>query len=468
MQNERGYAGFLNYAKGKSFALIGLGVSNLPLIPFLLSSGAKSVSVRDLKKRESDPEVLEAMRWNADVFLGEEYLSDLREEVIIRSPGIRPDIPAFLEAAKIGSRITCETELFLEFCPAKSIAVTGSDGKTTTTTLIAKILQEDGWCVKLGGNIGKAMLPQLKEITNEKCVAVLELSSFQLMSCHFSPDISVITNLAENHLDWHKGMDEYLDAKKNILRHQGENGRAVLNFNNQHTKSCQVNGEKLYFSGKENSILPEEAGDGVFSLNGEIVLRQGKNIRSVIREDAILLPGRHNVENYMTAIAATAGLVSVDAVERVAKSFRGVEHRIELVRILNGVKYYNSSIDSSPSRTTAALNAFQEKIIMIAGGYDKHLDYTPLGDVICDHVKILILCGTTSEKIRRAVESSARYENGCPKIYLLNDFKETVETASRLATNGDCVVLTPASASFDQFRNFEERGKAFKELVMSL
>lgn len=463
MEKSRGYQAFCNYVKDKSFSLIGLGVSNLPLVSFLYQAGAKIVVVRDLKKKTDDQEVLSAIRDGASVILGADYLNDINEDVIIRSPGIRPDITPFLQAAEKGSRITCETELFLEFVPCKTFAITGSDGKTTTTTLVSKLLSSAGYSVHLGGNIGKAMLPQLLEITDdEKHIAVMELSSFQLMQCAFSPDVAIITNLSENHLDWHTDMGEYLEAKTNILLHQNENAVAVLNFDNVHTKACGVNGKRIYFS-----YFEQPEGDAVYYNNGAVYAKMDGNVTQILQTKDILLPGKHNVENYMAAIAATFNFIQESDAVSVAKTFGGVEHRIELVRELDGVKYYNSSIDSSPARSKACLNAFNQKVIMIAGGYDKNLDYTELGDLICNKVKTLILCGATSEKIKTATNGS-KYYNKSLKIIECKEFSDTVTEAKKIAESGDCVVLSPASASFDLFRNFEERGKYFKKLVMEL
>ncbi len=462
---SNGISSFEKYMNKKTVSLIGAGVSNIPLVPFLYSCGAKKIFIRDLKKKETDPEILEAKKNGAIPVLGENYLDELSEDVIIRSPGIRPDIPPFLKAMEKGSRITCETELFLEFVPCKTVAVTGSDGKTTTTTLISKILEEEGYKVFLGGNIGKSMLPQLKEIDSDHCISVMELSSFQLMNCAFSPNISIITNLSENHLDWHKDMAEYLLAKKNILKHQKANCLAVLNFDNQYTRECSANGKIRFFS-YEND-LPDDI-DGMFYKDGEIYTKEGTEILPYFKSTEILLPGKHNVENYMAAIAATKDLVSKESVIKIANTFGGVEHRIELCRVLDGVKYYNSSIDSSPARSTAALRSFSQKVIMIAGGYDKNLDYTPLGDEICKHVKTLILCGATSEKIRKAVLSSPLYNSESINMIDCPLFDDVARIAKNEAKPGDIVILSPASASFDMFKNFDVRGKQFKKLVSEL
>ncbi len=462
MPEQKNFRDFLSFCKNKSFSLIGIGVSNAPLVPFLLECGAGKVVVRDLKKKPGDPAIIEAEERGAAVMLGETYLRDLNEDVIIRSPGVRPDLKEFSEAVGRGSRLTCETELFLEYCPSRRIAVTGSDGKTTTTTLIAKILEAANKRVVLGGNIGKALLPRLREMGGEDEFAVMELSSFQLMNCRFSPDVAVVTNLAENHLDWHRGMEEYLDAKKNVLRHQTPSGVAVLGWDNAITKTLSCNGIRRYFS-LEGDSFP---GDGVFCEDGVISVKTDGHVTPVLRREEILLPGDHNVWNYMAAIAATQDFVTPAAVRSVASTFGGVEHRIEFVRTLDGVRYFNSSIDSSPSRSTACLRSFSEKIVLIAGGYDKHLDYTAFGDEVCRHAKCVILCGQTSEKIENAVLHSPLYRPGEPGIRKTEDFHKAVLMAREAAKPGDTVVLSPASASFDLFRNFEERGKKFKEYVM--
>ena len=463
---RKGYQALCNFINGKSVSLIGAGVSNVPLVAYLYECGAKSVTVRDLKKTESDPEILTVLENGGAVVLGENYLENMEDDVIIRSPGIRPDLPQFLKAVEHGSYLTCETELFLQFVSCKTVAITGSDGKTTTTTLTAKMLEQNGYRVFLGGNIGKSMLPQLKEINERNCISVMELSSFQLMNCRFSPDICVITNLSENHLDWHRGMDEYLDAKKNILNHQNSTGRAVLNLDNEHTAVCKTNGTCCYFT--YSPECAKQVNESVFCDGSKIYYRKDGCEQFILSTEDIILPGKHNVENFMAAIAAVKELVDAEDILQIAKTFGGVEHRIELCRILDGVKYYNSSIDSSPSRSTACLHAFQKKIIMIAGGYDKNLDYTALGDEICKHVKVLILCGATSAKIKKAVLGSELYSSEAIKIIESPDFDSTAKIAKDNATHGDIVVLSPASASFDEFSGYEERGDRFVEFVRAI
>ena len=359
--------------------------------------------------------------------------------------------------------LTSEMEVFFQVCPCKIIAVTGSDGKTTTTTLIAEMLKNAGYTVHLGGNIGKPLLSEAGSMSPDD-IAVLELSSFQLMTLSASPDIAVFTNLSPNHLDIHKSMEEYALAKENIFSHQGENDLAIFNRDNDltHAMVCRAPGRVLQFS--RRTSLEE----GVFVDNGTIVVAQNGKKRTLFSTDRILIPGEHNVENYLAAIAAVQGLVPDDVILHTAETFPGVEHRIELVRTLHGVRYYNDSIASSPTRTIAGLRSFPQKVILIAGGYDKKIPFDVLGQAVQDHVKTLILTGHTADKIRQAVLSSQGYQKGQPTIVMEEDFSQAVLTASRMAEDGDVVLLSPACASFDHFKNFAQRGQTFKAIVNGL
>jgi len=399
----------------------------------------------------------------AVLHLGDAYLDGLDQDVIFRSPGIRPDIPPFLSAMEKGSVLTSEMEVFFQVCPCKIIAVTGSDGKTTTTTIIAELLKAAGQSVYVGGNIGKPLLPDVDGMVPED-VAVLELSSFQLMTMEQSPDIAVVTNLAPNHLDVHKSMEEYIAAKENIFTHQGADGLLVLNQDNEITRGFAVSarGRVTRFSRRE------ELEQGVFVRDGAIWVRNAMHERPVLYLENILLPGEHNIENYMAAIGALDGLVPDQVVRDFAAKFAGVEHRIELVRTRNGVRYYNDSIASSPSRTAAGLRCFDQPVILIAGGYDKHIPFDTLGPEIVAHVKKLVLTGPTAGKIRAAVEGAPGYAPGRPAIVEVEDFDEAVAEANRDTVPGDVVILSPACASFDRFKNFMERGNAFKRIIHAL
>lgn len=456
---------YLHQLQGKRVAVIGIGVSNIPLIQLFLKKGI-AVTACDQKEREAfgDEALLRELgTMGAELKLGEHYLDDLDQDVIFRSPGIRPDIPAFEVARARGSEITSEMEVFFHVCPCKIIGVTGSDGKTTTTTIIAKLLEKAGYRVHLGGNIGRPLLPEVESIRPDD-VAVLELSSFQLMTIDTSADIAVVTNLAPNHLDIHRGMDEYIAAKKNIFIHQDSTQKVVLNRDNEITYGFagQAKGKVTLFS-RQNTLE-----EGVVVEDNAICVKENGKKRVVLPVDEILIPGVHNIENYEAAIAAVEDLVSDDVIRRFAASFGGVEHRIELVREVNGVKYYNDSIASSPSRTIAGLRSFQQKVILMAGGYDKHIPYDVLGPDLVAHVKAMVLTGATAPKIKAAAINTPGYNEKALPIYEIADFSAAFQKTVELAQPGDIVILSPASASFDKFKNFMVRGDTFKQLVMDL
>ena len=452
---------YLDSLQGKTVAVIGIGVSNRPLIELLAARGI-SVTARDRQQRQALGDYaghLEAM--GCRLCLGEEYLDGLNEDVIFRTPGMRPDVPELAAAVARGSTLTSEMEVFFEVCPCPIIAVTGSDGKTTTTTIIAELLRSAGKTVHLGGNIGHPLLAETPSIQPED-VAVLELSSFQLMTMGRSPHIAVITNLSPNHLDVHKNFAEYITAKENIFTHQNTQDIAVFNADNSITaqQAERALGRARLFSRKN------EVEDGVFLRDGKIIARHGGQERVVMNREDIRLPGEHNVENYLAAIAAVDGMVSDDRIAAFARSFGGVEQRIELIRTLDGVRWYNDSIASSPSRTIAGLRAFPEKVILIAGGKDKGISYAELGPVVNDHVKLLLLCGATAGVIRESVEQAENYQG--MEIIDVADYHQAAQTARERAAEGDVVILSPASTSFDRFKNFMERGKAFNEVVNGL
>lgn len=456
---------YIHRLQGKRVAVIGIGVSNVPLIKLFLRKGI-AVTACDQKTRDAfgDAVLLQELETlGAELKLGEHYLDGLDQDVIFRSPGIRPDLPAFVAARARGSEITSEMEVFFHVCPCKVIGVTGSDGKTTTTTIIAKLLEAAGYRVHLGGNIGRPLLPEMESICSDD-VAVLELSSFQLMTIDTSADIAVVTNLAPNHLDIHRGMEEYIAAKKNIFIHQNPAQKVVLNRDNEITLGfvSQARGQVTLFS--RQNLLEE----GVVLENNVICVKKDGKTRAVLPVDEILIPGVHNIENFQAAIAAVDGLVPDEVIRRFAASFGGVEHRIELVREVNGVKYYNDSIASSPSRTIAGLRSFQQKVILMAGGYDKHIPYNVLGPDLVAHVKAMVLTGATAPKIKAAAVNAPGYDEKDLPIYEIEDFSVAFRKTVELAQPGDIVILSPASASFDQFKNFMVRGDTFKQLVMDL
>ena len=454
---------YLQELKGRSVTVIGMGVSNVPLIKMLLRAGV-DVTVRDKASPEKVAEQAQELEsLGAHTILGEGYLQNLHEDVIFRTPGLSPNTPELAQAVERGSALSSEMEVFFHTCPSHLIAVTGSDGKTTTTTIISEFLKEAGKNVYVGGNIGKPLLPDVADMDPED-YSVLELSSFQLMTMEQSPHVAVITNLSPNHLDYHHTMEEYIRAKKNIFLHQGEEDRLVLNYDNAITRQlaqeavCPV----TWFSRKER--LEE----GVYLRDGAIWLTNQQGSREVLPLELIQLPGEHNIENYMAAIAAVDGLVPDKCVRAVAQRFKGVEHRIEFVREVNGVRYYNDSIGTSPTRTTACLDSFPQKIILIAGGYDKGVPFDQLGVEIVAKVKALVLTGNTAPAIRKAVEQAPGYAQSGLVVQDAEDLAHAVLAARDLAGEGDVVVLSPACAAFDQFKNFMVRGDFYKKLVKEL
>ena len=451
---------YIESLRHKTVAVIGIGVSNTPLLELLLAEGIR-VTACDKRSREQMGEQAEHLeQLGCELHLGADYLKDLDADVIFRTPGLRPDVPEIAACVDRGAVLTSEMEVFSEVCPCPIIAVTGSDGKTTTTTIIAELLKAAGRRVWVGGNIGHPLLCEADGMLATD-YAVLELSSFQLMTMKHSPHIAVVTNLAPNHLDVHRDMAEYVAAKENIFRHQSGEDVAVFNADNDITaeQSRRAPGRARLFSRQD------EVADGVFLRGEDIVCRSGGHERVVMTTGDIKIPGVHNVENYMAAIAAVDGLVPDEVIRDFAREFGGVEHRIELVRTYRGVRYYNDSIASSPSRTIAGLRSFHEKVILIAGGYDKHIPFDVLGPEIVEHVKLLVLCGATADKIRAAVENAPGYQPGKPEIRDVTPFTAAVEAARDRAQPGDVVTLSPACAAFDQFKNFAERGKFFKSIV---
>ena len=440
--------------KNKKIAVLGLGVSNRPLVRLLLEFGCDVLGCDRTPREKLDAEVLELEALGCKLSVGDNYLDGVEADILFRTPGMHPGNPAIEALRSRGAQVTSEMEVFFEVCPCTLLAVTGSDGKTTTTTLVSEMLKADGKTVWLGGNIGTPLLPLVRQM-QEGDFAVVELSSFQLMDMTRSPQRAIITNLAPNHLDIHKDMEEYVDSKKNIFRFQDEKGLLILNADNDITAAFRGNGDTRFFSRK---------GEAHVCLKDGVICRGGQE---VLKTADILLPGVHNIENYMAAIAMVEGLVSDETIRQVAQNFGGVEHRIELVRIKDGVRFYNDSIASSPSRTIAGLRSFPEKVILIAGGYDKHIPYDVLGPEICAHVKQVFLCGATAPQIRAAVENCADFQ-GQVEMTDCGNFENAVRTAAAAAKDGDVVLMSPASASFDEFKNFMVRGEFFKKIVKEL
>lgn len=453
--------------KGKRVAVIGLGVSNIPLIDYLHNLMAK-VTVfdeRDISKLD-EKTVNKIEGYGFELVTGKNALHFLRGyNIIFRSPSCLPTTLQLVSEQKRGAIVTSEIEMLMNTCPCKIIGVTGSDGKTTTTTLIYEILKKKGYNCHLGGNLGIPLFTKVREF-NENDIVVLELSSFQLMGMEVSPDIAVITNISPNHLDKHKSYEEYIEAKKTIFNYQDKNGIVVLNYDNDITREFknEAEGKVIYFSSKE------KLEDGIIYDDGMIKSCEDGVRKHLLNVKNVHLRGVHNYENICAAIAATSSLVDSKTQVEAIEEFKGVEHRLEFVREINGIKWYNDSIGTSPTRTSAGLNSFDEKIVLIAGGYDKNLDYEPLAKPILEKVSKLVLFGNTTTKIYDAVikELSKKDPTAVFPIYKHKTLEQVVNRAYKIAEPGEVVLFSPASASFDMFKNFEERGEKFKELVMGI
>lgn len=456
---------FFNEMQHKKIAFIGVGVTNTDIIRLFLKKGI-SVTLLDKKQPEQLGGIYNEFKAAGVEFrLGESYLDSLIDfDIVFRSPGMYFNNKKLTEARANGVSVTTEMEVFFELCPCKIYAVTGSDGKTTTTSVISEFLSASGITVHKGGNIGRALLPIIEEI-KENDAAVVELSSFQLLSMRQSPDVAVITNIAPNHLDVHGTMEEYIDAKVNLIAHQNAFSKTVLNLDNELTNnlSSKVRGNLVKFSRKSK---PER---GAFLReDGMLCYNNMGDATPIVHMNDIRIPGMHNVENYLAAISAVWGEVSVDTIVNVAKNFGGVEHRIEFVRELNGVKWYNDSIATSPTRVLAGLNSFNQKLIVIMGGYDKKIPFEPMAKTVCEKVKVMILMGLTAPKIEAAITSCPDYKEGYPVIVHAESMEDAVEKAREIAEKGDIVTLSPACASFDLYPNFEVRGNHYKGLVKEL
>lgn len=452
--------------KARRVGVLGIGISNTPLIKYLGSLGVKITAFDRADKTALKDTINMLDGLDIRYSLGPDYLKDLKGfDLIFKTPKVRFDIPELAREAEAGAEITSEMELFCKLCPSRIFAVTGSDGKTTTATLIEKILGTHGYKCWLGGNIGTPLLDKIEEI-KETDMVVLELSSFQLHTMRNRIHTAVVTNLSPNHLDVHTSMKEYTDAKKNIFLYQNENDTLVVNYDNKVTRefASEGAGKVIFFSRREQLT------QGIVISGGYIVFRNGAKERKIIKIGDILLPGNHNLENYMAAAAATIDFAEPSDIKDVASAFLGVEHRNEHVRDLNGISFYNDSIGSSPTRTIASINSFSKKVILIAGGYDKHIPYYEMGETLVSRVKCLILIGQTADKIEKALSDEVERTGGGKDIPVIHcsSLDKAVRTAYENALEDDIILLSPASASFDMFKNFEERGNAFKKIVNRL
>lgn len=455
---------YLSGLKNRQITVVGAGVSNRPLISLLADAGI-SVTVCDRSEASDLGDFYTTYSQKGVCFsLGENYLSHLSGDIIFRTPGMHPAHPALCAAVEQGAELTSEMEVFIQLCPCRIFAVTGSDGKTTATSILAALLKDAGYKVWLGGNIGNPLLADVDRMSPED-VVVLELSSFQLHSMTCAPDVAVITNLSPNHLDVHPDYSDYIEAKKQIFRHQGTNSRLVLNLDNADAAACasEAKGKVSWFSRER------EVDNGVFLRgDGMICAAEGGDALPILSAGELLIPGAHNIENMMAAFAAAEGYVDHTSMAETARAFTGVAHRMEIIRRHKGVTYINDSIATSPKRTLAGLSCFEDRIILIAGGKDKGISFDELGPAICRHVKSLYLTGATALPIREAVTGASEYDASRLSVYVIEDFDAAVKAAAAGAAEGDVVMLSPASTSFDRFKNFVERGNAFRKIIEDL
>lgn len=400
---------FNKFTSGKKIAIIGLGVSNLPLLDYFHDLACR-ISIFDNRiKDELDKDIIEKIdKYGIEYFGGENNLENLKGfDIIFRSPIVMPYRKEIKEEAERGALVTSEIEMVLKLTPSKVIGITGTEGKTTTTSIIYEIIKKAGYKCFLGGNIGKPIFTQIKDMRPEDII-VLEMSSFQLTNMDVSPQISVVTNIFPDHLNVHSSYEEYREEKKNIFKYQNEKGTVILNYDNEYTREFakEANGKVIFFSSKE------KLEDGFIYDNNDGMIKYCEDgvRRHLIKKEEIKLRGIHNYENICTALAATSSLVSLETAIEAIKEFNGVEHRLEFVREKNDVKWYNDSIGTSPASTIAGLNAFDENIILLAGGSDKGLDYKEVGETIANKVQTLILTGPTATKIEEATRKAPNGE----------------------------------------------------------
>lgn len=448
--------------KGKKVAILGLGVSNLPLIDYLYEKEA-NIYLFDAKEyNQLDKNIQDKInKYNLNSVLGNNYMDKVTGfDIIFRSPSILPTRTELVKEANNGCLVTTEIEMLMKLIPSKIIGITGSDGKTTTTTLISKCLEANGYNVFVGGNIGTPLFTKASEM-KENDIVVLELSSFQLMGMNVSPNISVVTNITPNHLNVHKDMEEYILSKRRIIDNQNENDICVLNYNDKIVKDFSnfAKGKVRYFSNIDNIT------DGFCIKNDAIYQVVNNNYYKIMDTKDIMLRGKHNYENICTCLTAISDLIDIDKTIQVFKTFKGVEHRLEFVREINGIKWYNDSVSSSPTRTIAGLNSYSENIVLIAGGYDKNISYDIIGEPIVNKVSTLILMGDTKEKIYDATIEAEKKLNKKVDKYIVSSLEEAVNLAFSKAKEGEIVLFSPASASFDMFKNFADRGEKFKFIV---
>jgi len=448
-------------------ALVGMGVSNRALARFLVSAGAQVVGFDVKPAHELGSVASEMAALGVPLVTGPRYLEGIGDafDAVFLSPGVDRRQPRLADMAerRPGS-VSTEMALFFRLCPAPIIGVTGSSGKTTTTTMIGRILERGRRPVWVGGNIGTPLIDRVHQM-DEGHWAVVELSSFQLEWLQESPHIAVMTNFSPNHLDVHPSLDAYRAAKGRIFAFQKPSDWAVYNADDPETARLAARGSGAAFPFSRRRTLDK----GAFLDGQRLVVRGCDGAQHLVLDVRELqVPGRHNVENALAA-AAVGYLCGIapEAIGEALRTFRGVPHRLEWVRTVDGVRYVNDSIATSPARAAAGLRAFDAPIVLIAGGYDKKLPFDPLVEAVAGaRMRAVILLGATADAIAEALNRLGPDRR--PPIYRVSSLAEAVERAHRVARRGDVVLLSPACASYDMFPNFEVRGETFRRLVAEL
>lgn len=455
--------------KNKKITVMGLGLfgGGVGVAQFLARQGAR-VTVTDLRNAaELSSSIKQLEGLPISYKLGGHSEEDFTNaDMVIVNPAV-PKNSKFIQIARNNHvQIDTEINIFFKLCPAPIIGITGSNGKSTTTTLTGKILEETPRKTWIGGNIGKSLLGCLEEMKPADIV-VLELSSFQLEELNHtgkSPHISIVTNISPNHLDRHANMDEYIQAKKTIILHQGSGDYAILNYDDPELREWEreCKGRVLWYSAKQTMT------DGAFIKGNDIAISVNGQNMVIPCVSRIKIPGIHNLQNVLAASCATylAG-AREEHIEKAITTFAGLEHRLEFVREVNGVRYYNDSKATTPKSSIAAVTAFQAPVIVIAGGYDKGSSFEEFAGACAQHTKAVVLIGKTAEKIKELILKKKGTKE-TPSIFLQKTFEEAFKQANSLAKAGDVVLLSPACASYDMFLNYEERGKKFKDMVKAL
>lgn len=461
VRNER-LQEFNQYLKNRKVAILGLDISHLPLISYMNQIGAVVTVFDDRTIEELPRQSSETLgRYQMESFIGKDNLSHLENfDIIFRLPSILPTKEELQAETNRGAIVTSEIEMFMEMCPCKMIGVTGSDGKTTTATMISEILKAGEYRCHLIDNSKGNLFNKLSEI-EENDICILELSSLQLMEMNVSPDIAVVTNISQDNPKEFSDFDEYINAKRRIFREQNEQGILILNYDNEYARrfAHEAIGKVIFFSSKE------KLDNGIIVDNGIIKECEDRLRKHILNTKDTLLKGLHSYENMCAALAVAKYFVPVEVSKKAICDFKGVEHSLEFVREINGVKWYNDASSSFPIRTVTSLKSFEEDVILIAGGRDQNLDYTCMAKPIVDKVSSLILIGGTSDKIFDIAKEELENQNKSIPIYVCDEFSQVVAIAHRIAKQGQSILFSPASKRFDKFDSYAEIGNRFKQLV---